>query len=77
MPDTPHGLVPITLVPVEVFGGDCDCHERSRVTGEDGVAYLSITDTVKARSLTEARRGVDRRCAVELATAAEPERVAA
>lgn len=23
---TPAGLVPIRLVPVEVFGGDCDCH---------------------------------------------------
>lgn len=21
-------LVPITLVPIEVFGGDCDCHEK-------------------------------------------------
>lgn len=56
---------------------DCDCHERSRVTGEDGVARLSVTDTVEARSLTEARRGVDRRCAVELATAAEPAQRAA
>src|SRR5260221_69305 len=22
----PSGLVPVRLVPVEVFGGDCDCH---------------------------------------------------
>ena len=55
---------------------DCDCHERSRVTDSDGVARLSITDTVTASSLQRARQGVDPRCAVALATA-QPERVAA
>jgi hypothetical protein len=26
-------LVPVTLVPVEVFGGDCACHEDSHTAG--------------------------------------------
>ncbi len=28
-PTPPPDLVPVTLVPVEVFGGDCDCHEEA------------------------------------------------
>lgn len=56
---------------------DCWCEHRTSELCQDGVYRTTLTDTVEARSLTEARRGVDPRCAVELATAAEPQRVAA
>lgn len=50
---------------------DCSC-DRSSVTGSDGVARLTLTDTVEASSLGRAQQGVDRRClVVEVVAAAE------
>jgi hypothetical protein len=50
----PPGLVPIRLVPVEVFGGDCDCHEDTELAaGEespcDGFSY-GLADAVSSYS---------------------------
>lgn len=46
-------LVPITLVPVEVFGGDCDCHDEHNYRGASndciGWAY-GLMDAVSAWS---------------------------
>lgn len=53
LPEVPPALVPLTLVPVEVFGGDCDCHEnRSDTTGADdcdGWCY-GVCDAVESWS---------------------------
>ncbi len=56
----PTNLVPLTLVPVEVFGGDCDCHNehnyrwsadtgRGASNGCDGWGY-GLMDAVQAWS---------------------------
>ena len=44
-------LVPMTLVPVEVFGGDCSCHEDSQAKGTKchGWGY-GLSDAVSAWS---------------------------
>lgn len=49
----PAGLVPVRLVPVEVFGGDCSCHEDAEAsgaaTGCHGFSY-GLCDAVEAGS---------------------------
>lgn len=38
--------MPVTLVPVEVFGGDCDCHTRRPGSGCEGWGY-GLMDAVE------------------------------
>jgi hypothetical protein len=48
----PADLVPVTLVPVEVFGSDCECHDNSRAAGRpcrNGWGY-GLMDAVSAWS---------------------------
>jgi hypothetical protein len=49
---TPEDLVPITLVPVEPFGGDCDCHIDA------GHAYEQPEGTPKNMTAQEQPSGV-------------------
>lgn len=56
----PGALVPVRLVPVEVFGGDCRCHEDRELAagGTDchGFAY-GLSDAVSAWSDCNRARG--------------------
>jgi len=74
--DAAADLVPLTLVPVEVFGGDCSCHEaRARDQEGDCAGWgYGLMDAVQAWS--DCNRAVGRIYRVEdLAEAGEdPER---
>lgn len=50
MAHVPDDLVPITLVPVEVFGGDCDCHEESDKAGDCAGWSYGLMDAVQSWS---------------------------
>lgn len=52
MTDPQTDLVPITLVPVEVFGGDCDCHIDA------GHAYVQPEGTPEGMTAQEQPSGV-------------------
>lgn len=48
----PAGLVPVRLVPVEVFGGECPCHEAAEASGAavDHDFVYGLCDAVEAWS---------------------------